>query len=170
MSPCAISFMFPRPIPHSNPSRTSVASSLKRFNESMVRLSTKTVPLRKIRALALRRMTPSLTTDPAMFPALEDLKIAPEECTVSLDGSLKAPKEYAHQRTIIKGDQKEKIISLASVIAKVSRDTKMELLHKKHPAYHWKANKGYGTALHYKAMLVHGLTSLHRKTFLTKIK
>jgi ribonuclease HII len=102
--------------------------------------------------------------------ALKDIQIAPEECAVLLDGSLKAPKEYTNQKTIIQGDQKEKVISLASVIAKVSRDTKMEMLHKKYPQYHWKANKGYGTALHYKAMWAHGLTLLHRKTFLTKIK
>ncbi len=112
----------------------------------------------------------SLAIRECIAQVLDDLHLIPGECAVLLDGSLKAPKEYLHQKTIIKGDQKEKIISLASVIAKVSRDTKMELLHKKHPKYHWKANKGYGTALHYKAILTHGLTALHRKSFLTKVK
>lgn len=112
----------------------------------------------------------SLAIRESIVQALDELSLSSDECTVLLDGSLKAPKEYTHQKTIIKGDQKEKIISLASVIAKVSRDTKMEQLHKKYPVYHWKDNKGYGTALHYRAILEHGPTLLHRKTFLTKIK
>lgn len=98
--------------------------------------------------------------------ALHNLKISPTDCKVLLDGSLCAPKEYINQKTIIKGDQKEKIISMASVIAKVSRDKKMTLLHKKHPKYNWATNKGYGTREHYKAIGVYGLTPLHRKTFL----
>lgn len=100
---------------------------------------------------------------------LKDLNLKPKDCTVLLDGLLKASKEYKNQKTIIKGDQKEKIISLASVIAKVSRDKKMELLHKKYPEYNWAQNKGYGTKEHYKAIKKHGLTSLHRSTFLTKV-
>lgn len=98
--------------------------------------------------------------------ALNNLKIKPNNCVVLLDGSLKAPKEYLNQRTIIKGDMKEKIISFASVIAKVSRDKKMELLHRKYPQYNWRSNKGYGTKEHYRAILKHGKTQLHRKTFL----
>ncbi len=99
---------------------------------------------------------------------LNNLKLNPKDCLVLLDGSLKAPKEYLDQKTIIKGDQKEKIISLASVIAKVSRDKKMEALHKKYPKYGWNTNKGYGTKSHYKAIASNGLSPLHRKTFLTK--
>ena len=101
--------------------------------------------------------------------ALKDLKLRPKDSMVLLDGSLKAPEEYKNQKTIIKGDQKEKVISLASVIAKVSRDRKMELLHKKHPKYAWAQNKGYGTKEHYKAIKKYGLTGLHRKTFLATL-
>jgi ribonuclease HII len=100
--------------------------------------------------------------------ALCDLGLNPQDCVVLLDGSLSAPKEYSNQTTIIKGDQKEKIISLASVIAKVSRDKKMEIFHKKYPKYLWQKNKGYGTKGHYQAIRSNGLTPLHRKTFLTK--
>lgn len=100
---------------------------------------------------------------------LKNIKLKPKDCLILLDGSLKAPSEYKNQKTIIRGDQKEKIISLASVIAKVSRDKKMESLHKKHPKYNWARNKGYGTRQHYQAIQKHGLTKLHRQTFLTKI-
>ncbi len=101
--------------------------------------------------------------------ALKSLGRNPKECLVLLDGSLKAPKEYLNQRTIIQGDQKEKIISFASVIAKVSRDRKMVLVAKKYPEYGWDKNKGYGTRAHYQAIGSQGLTILHRHTFLTKV-
>lgn len=100
--------------------------------------------------------------------SLEKLMLDPKDCIVLLDGSLKAPSEYKNQKTIIKGDSKEQIISFASVIAKVYRDKKMELLHKKYPEYAWVKNKGYGTKEHYRAIVRHGKTALHRKTFLTK--
>lgn len=111
----------------------------------------------------------SLAIKECIIKSLKDLKLNPKECLVLLDGSLKAPKEYLNQKTIIKGDQKEKIISLASVIAKVSRDKKMDTLHKKYPNYAWNKNKGYGTREHYKAIKAQGLTPLHRHSFLTKI-
>ena len=98
---------------------------------------------------------------------LDKLNINPEECNILLDGSLSAPIKYKYQKTIIKGDQIEKIISLASVIAKVTRDKKMTSLHKKYPKYNWLKNKGYGTKEHYRAIKKNGLTILHRKSFLT---
>lgn len=101
--------------------------------------------------------------------ALKNLKLNPRECLVLLDGSLKAPKEYTNQKTIIKGDQKEKIISFASVIAKVSRDKKMVILAKNYPKYGWDRNKGYGTKAHYEAISAQGSTSVHRRSFLTKL-
>lgn len=111
----------------------------------------------------------SLAIKECIIKSLKDLKLNPKECLVLLDGSLKAPKEYLNQKTIIRGDQKEKIISLASVIAKVSRDKKMDTLHKKYPNYTWNKNKGYGTREHYKAIKAQGLTPLHRHSFLTKV-
>ena len=58
----------PSPMPHSKPSRTSVASSLNRWSDSMVRLSATTTPSRSSRALALRRISPLRTRQPAMLP------------------------------------------------------------------------------------------------------
>lgn len=98
--------------------------------------------------------------------ALLDLEINSKDSLVLLDGSLVAPKEYLNQKTIIKGDQKEKIISLASVIAKVSRDKKMVTLSKKYPKYEWSKNKGYGTSSHYKSLSKYGVSPEHRKSFL----
>jgi ribonuclease HII len=100
---------------------------------------------------------------------LKDLALLPADCMVLLDGSLKAPAEYIHQETIIKGDLKEQIISMASVIAKVSRDRYMVLLHKKYPNYGWDTNKGYGTLTHRTAISKKGITTIHRKSFLSRI-
>lgn len=105
----------------------------------------------------------------ALFQTLRALALNPKKTLVLLDGSLKAPEEYLFQRTIIKGDQKEKIISLASVIAKVSRDKKMVALHKKYPDYDFVSNKGYGTRNHFKALKKKGLSPIHRKSFLSKL-
>ncbi|HSE56638.1 MAG TPA: ribonuclease HII [Candidatus Paceibacterota bacterium] len=99
---------------------------------------------------------------------LEKLCITPTDTQVLLDGSLYAPAEYTNQKTVIKGDAKHKEISLASVIAKVTRDRLMEQLHKKYPSYLWFKNKGYGTKEHFLALQKDGKTTVHRSTFLLK--
>ncbi len=99
---------------------------------------------------------------------LKDLNINPDECSVLLDGGLKAPPHYKNQKTIIKGDAKEQVIALASICAKVSRDRKMRAWAKKYPQYGFEVHKGYGTKAHYKALLENGRTSLHRRSFLQK--
>jgi ribonuclease HII len=86
---------------------------------------------------------------------------------ILLDGGLKAPEEYMHQETIIKGDEKEPIIALASIAAKVLRDQMMEELAEVHPEYGFENHKGYGTNEHYKAIKKHGLTAYHRRSFLS---
>ena len=100
---------------------------------------------------------------------LRRLNLRTEDCTVLLDGGLKAPAQYKNQQTIIRGDGSEKIISLASVVAKVQRDHFMVALHRTHPSYDWAANKGYGTRAHIRAIKKGGPTSLHRTTFLKNI-
>jgi ribonuclease HII len=100
---------------------------------------------------------------------LQKLSLDPKHCIVLLDGSLKAPAEYKHQTTIIKGDSTEKIISLASVIAKVERDSLMTFQYKKYPLYRWNTNKGYGTQAHVNAIKKWGITPLHRASFLKNI-
>lgn len=85
---------------------------------------------------------------------------------VLLDGSLYAPTEYVNQKTIVKGDLKEPIIGLASIVAKVSRDRLMISCADRYPQYDFEIHKGYGTKRHYEKIKRHGLSSLHRKSFL----
>ena len=96
------------------------------------------------------------------------LQVSPDDVDVRLDGSLYAPKEYLFQKTIIKGDVTEPVISLASIMAKVTRDKKMVAIGKKHLAYGFETHKGYGTQVHQKAILENGLTPVHRKSFCKK--
>lgn len=85
---------------------------------------------------------------------------------ILLDGGLKAPVEYVNQETFIKGDELHPVISLASIVAKVSRDRVMEDFAKKYPEYDFEKHAGYGTKAHYEAIKKHGQTPIHRKSFI----
>jgi ribonuclease HII len=91
---------------------------------------------------------------------------------VKLDGGLLAPKEFVHQETIIKGDQKEKVIGLASILAKVTRDRYMERLGKRseYVKYDLAVHKGYGTRAHRQAIKKYGCTDIHRHSYCKNIQ
>lgn len=90
----------------------------------------------------------------------------PQECLVLLDGSLCAPRRWVYQRTIIRGDETEPPIALASIVAKVRRDRRMLKLDKVYPQYFFREHKGYGTRKHYHALKKHGPSPIHRLSFL----
>ena len=69
------------------------------------------------------------------------------------------------QKTIIKGDEKVFLISLASIIAKVTRDRFMLRQEKKYPFYGFARHKGYGTKFHLIMVKKYGLCAIHRKSF-----
>ena len=98
--------------------------------------------------------------------SLSNLKIKPEHSQIFLDGGLKAPKEYKNQKTIIHGDDLVQIISIASVVAKVTRDRLMVRYSKKFSQYGFERHKGYGTKAHYLAIKKYGTTKIHRRSFL----
>ena len=105
----------------------------------------------------------------AITDGIKKLKLKPKDCEVLLDGGLKAPIEFKKQKTIIKGDEKEKIIAWASILAKVSRDALMCRLAKKYPKYGFEIHKGYGTLKHRKMIKKYGLSYVHRKSFCRNI-
>lgn len=73
------------------------------------------------------------------------------------------------QSNIIKGDAKSLSIAAASIVAKVTRDRMMYEYHEEYPYYAFDSNKGYGTKAHYEGIEKHGITPIHRKSFLKGI-
>ena len=70
---------------------------------------------------------------------------------------------------IIKGDETSYAIACASIIAKVYRDRMMEEYANKYPNYDFENNVGYGTKKHIEGIKLHGITPIHRLSFLSKI-
>ena len=101
----------------------------------------------------------------ALAQSLTCLHLTPERTMVLLDGSLKAPKNFANQKTIIKGDETELPITLAGIAAKVTRDREMLQLANAHPHYGFERHKGYGTQFHRDMIRQHGITEAHRSSF-----
>ena len=81
-----------------------------------------------------------------------------------IDGNF-APKGLKNYKTIINGDEKIKVISAASIVAKVYRDRLMIKLSKKYSNYAWEKNFGYGTKAHLHGLRKFGVTVHHRKAF-----
>ena len=98
----------------------------------------------------------------SMKRALSKLKTKPS--IAYIDGPF-APKLNLKFKTFIKGDEKIKSISAASIIAKASRDLFMIKLSKKYPKYFWHKNFGYGTKDHLYGIKKHGVTKYHRTKF-----
>ena len=71
-------------------------------------------------------------------------------------------------RCIVGGDGKCASIAAASILAKVTRDRFMLELDAEYPQYGFAKHKGYGTKAHYAALREHGLSPVHRPSFLKK--
>ena len=99
----------------------------------------------------------------AMHLSVDQLKIVPE--FLLIDGNRFKPYQNIPHHCIIKGDGKYTSIAAASILAKTYRDEFMQKIHAAFPHYGWDKNKGYGTAIHRKAIDESGLCSYHRKSF-----
>ena len=98
----------------------------------------------------------------SMKRAIEKLKVKPN--LTLIDGNF-APVGLKNYKTIINGDEKVKVISAASIIAKVYRDRLMVRLSETFSNYAWERNFGYGTKAHLEGLKKFGVTSHHRKSF-----
>lgn len=95
----------------------------------------------------------------------------PTETFIKLDGLLQAPPEFKFQETIVKGDARELVIGLASIMAKVTRDRYMKRLaaQSEFSAYDFATHKGYGTKAHQAAIVQYGLSAHHRRSYCAKL-
>ncbi|WP_207536486.1 ribonuclease HII [Desertivirga arenae] len=99
----------------------------------------------------------------AMHRALDQLTHQPG--FIIVDGNrFKKYNEVPHS-CIIKGDGKYYSIAAASILAKTYRDDFMKGIANLHPEYDWASNKGYPTIKHRTAVLTHGFSPYHRRSF-----
>ena len=98
----------------------------------------------------------------SMKRAIERLAVRPN--LTLIDGNF-APKGLKNYKTIVNGDEKIKVISAASIVAKVYRDRFMIKLSEKFSNYAWERNFGYGTKAHLEGLKKFGITTHHRKGF-----
>ena len=101
-----------------------------------------------------------------MQRAVRRLQIKPE--FLLIDGNKFKPFDGYKYQCIVKGDGKYASIAAASVLAKTYRDEHMRKLAQKYPEYGWDRNMGYPTKEHIQAIIEHGYTLEHRKSFHVK--
>lgn len=106
----------------------------------------------------------------AMHACLDDLlynrKVVFDR--IAVDGNRFRPWNDCEYACFVGGDDARLSIAAASIIAKVSRDEYMASLPEA-DIYDWKANKGYGTAKHIRAIREHGFCDKHRASFKVKM-
>lgn len=75
------------------------------------------------------------------------------------------PGIHLPQESLIRGDARSLSIAAASIVAKVTRDRLMHTADRCYPSYGFALHKGYGTAVHRRALAQYGPSPIHRRTF-----
>lgn len=100
----------------------------------------------------------------AMTRAVQQLQVT--SGTILVDGRDQIPNLVGfHQRPVIGGDDKVRVISAASIVAKVARDQFMKDLAKEFNEYGFEKHKGYGTLYHRQQIQRVGPSKWHRQSF-----
>ncbi len=119
------------------------------------------VAIQEVDAATIDRINIYQATKLAMLRAVEGLAPAPDHLLID---ALKL-NHPCRQTSIVYGDARSLSIAAASVVAKVYRDARMCALHQEFPAYGLHEHKGYSTPEHQRALLRHGPSRLHRRSF-----
>ena len=116
--------------------------------------------------------------EPKEIDEINILEATKKACVLAVEGLIKEPSvvivdgnmKFSDKRFVsyVKGDDKSISIAAASIIAKVTRDRIMGLLHQEFPYYFWAKNSGYGTKEHISAIEKYGSSIHHRLSFKLK--
>lgn len=91
-------------------------------------------------------------------------RMAPRPDVALVDGFTIKDCRVPH-RGLVGGDGRSAAVAAASIVAKVVRDRLMVTMHGRWPSWGFDENVGYATPGHHSAILEHGLTDLHRRSF-----
>jgi ribonuclease HII len=119
------------------------------------------IAIEEVDAETIDRINIYQATRTAMAAAVCRLAIVPDHLLID---ALRLDLACA-QTSIIYGDSLSISIAAASVLAKVYRDHRMRELDRDYPHYGLASHKGYGTPEHKRALVAHGPSPLHRKSF-----
>jgi len=133
------------------------------IKENSIEWSLGQASVREIDSIGIR-----MATEKAMIRALEKFLSPPD--LILVDGILPIRLWRGKQKTQVRGESHYPSIAAASVLAKEARDELIKRLACKYPIYGLDKNKGYGTEFHRNNLIKSGLTRLHRRSFLSKLK
>jgi ribonuclease HII len=101
----------------------------------------------------------------AVSRALSQLHAHTDE-EIIIDGNYNyCSPEFTNVTCLAKADDTVPVVSAASILAKVMRDTYMTEQAFLYPLYGFDKHVGYGTVAHAAALRQHGITLLHRKSY-----
>lgn len=113
-----------------------------------------------------------------IIQSLKSKEICIQQCHLLVDGSYFTQKPrindmgnvvYVPYTCVTSGDNTYTSIAAASILAKYHRDAYVDEMCDNHPGldelYGLRKNKGYGTALHMKAIKEYGISEWHRRSF-----
>src|SRR4051812_6780032 len=117
------------------------------------------VTIRCVRGIDSRGL--HVTNLAALARSLERVAVPGAVC---LTDGFKVPTALEH-RAVIDGDATSAAIAAASVVAKVTRDRYMCSVDDAYPQFGFAGNVGYSTPEHRAAIIEHGPSDLHRRSF-----
>ncbi len=118
------------------------------------------VTVRCVRGIDARGL--HVTNLAALARSLERVAVPGAVCLV--DG-FSVPSCSVDHRAVVDGDATSAAIAAASVVAKVTRDRYMTSVDPSYPQFGFAGNVGYSTPDHRAAIIEHGPSSLHRRSF-----
>ncbi len=118
------------------------------------------VTVRCVRGIDSRGL--HVTNLAALARSLERVAVPGAVC---LTDGFRVPGCAVEHRAVIDGDARSAAIAAASVIAKVTRDRYMQRIAGSYPQFCFDGNVGYSTPEHRAAIVEHGPSDLHRRSF-----